>query len=769
MKERKANAPQELSRLLVEQALAYAIIFLDREGRIVNWNRGAAALFGYAPEEAVGKHIDLIFTPEDVRGGAAGRQLETAVRTGHVLEGRWQQRKDGSRFFGIGAVTALRDPAGEVIAFSKIVRDATGEKNAEEERAASERRLRAIVDGVRDYAIYMLDTEGRILTWSRGAQQLKQYTPEEVIGRNFEIFYPAEDVAAGKPRKQLRIAAEEGMYEDESTHVRKDGTPFSAHVVVSALRDERGELRGFVNLTHDVTEIRRARERLAFLAEASRVLSSSIDYEETLRRIARIAVPHVADSCAVELLTDGERALSGAAVEHVDPAKVALAIRERKTIFHEDVGVRSVIVTPLIAADRVLGTMTLVTTGERRLSEADISMAEDIAARAAIAVQNAQLYREAQDANRAKDDFLATVSHELRTPMTAILGWAKLLRTSQLDAATIDEATSAIERSAAAQAQLIDDILDVARIRVGKLRMRFEQTNLAAVVDNAISTVQFAAEAKHIRLRVERSRRMLPVRGDPQRLQQVVWNLLSNAIKFTPENGIVEVTIEESDGVARIIVRDTGMGISPEFLPHLFERFRQAESSQSRGHGGLGLGLSIAHYIVTAHGGTIRAESGKDGGATFVVELPRLQDAETRQPRAASGRQVEEARLLRGVSVLVVEDDDMALRLFCVALERAGAQCRAASSVDEALRLFDARVPDIIVSDIAMPEKTGYDLAHEIRERDTHVPIVAVTASGAGADRERALSNGFNAYLRKPVEPQVLVDTVRDRVEAARG
>ena len=791
-----------LYRLLAEEAVAYAIVFFDRDGVIQQWNPGAERLFGYTADEAVGREAELLFTPEDAAAGAARQELRTASERGQAEDRRWKVRKDGTRFFADGILFALHGSEGEILGFAKIIRDATEEKEIEEFRTESEAQLRLIVDSVHDYAIYMLDPEGTIQTWSRGAQRITGYTPAEVIGRNFAIFYPPEDVAAGKPQRQLRIAAEHGTYEDESVHVCKDGTRFWAGVVISAIRDGDGALRGFVNLTHDVSERKRSADRAAFLADASRVLAASIEFDETLRQIAKLAVPRVADWCIVDLFDEETGVLSRVVVEHADPAKVKLAaelrqkfpadvstprnlqvLNERKTVFYpemtddllagranggeylrivHELGLRSVIVTPLVAGDRVLGSFTLVTAGDRRLTSDDVTLAEDIAARAAVAVQNAQLYREAQEANRAKDEFLATVSHELRTPMTAILGWARLLRTER-DPALIAEAALAIERSAASQAQLIDDILDVARIRVGKLRMRFEETNLADVVGRAVEMVQLSAEAKNIRLRVQLGERVSAVRGDAQRLQQVVWNLLSNAVKFTPEGGEIDVRLEQRGGTARLTVHDTGPGIPSEFLPHLFERFRQAESSQRRGHQGLGLGLSIAHYIVEAHGGTIRAEAGGEGrGATFIVELPTFGE-ETRERTATPRRRAtDEMDSLRGVVVLVVEDDADTLQYLLRALERAGAEVRLARSADEALRIFADRPPDVVVSDIAMPGKTGYDLLREIRASGAgaDVPVIAVTASGIAGDRERALSAGFADYLRKPVAPHVLVTAV---------
>src|ERR1043166_2759174 len=266
---------ERLYRLLAEEAVAYAFVFFDPDGVIRQWNCGAERLFGYTAEEASGRRTELLFTPEDVREGASRHELRTAAETGQAEDRRWKARKDGSRFFADGIMFALHGADGEVVAFAKIIRDATEEKTIEDFRAASEAQLRLIVDSIHDYAIYMLDLDGTIQTWSRGAERIKGYSAAEVIGQNFALFYPPEDVAAGKPARQLRIAAENGTYEDESTHVRKDGSRFWASVAVSAIRDGGGALRGFVNLTHDVSERKRNEERVAFLAETSRALAAS--------------------------------------------------------------------------------------------------------------------------------------------------------------------------------------------------------------------------------------------------------------------------------------------------------------------------------------------------------------------------------------------------------------------------------------------------------------------------------------------------------------
>jgi signal transduction histidine kinase len=493
-------------------------------------------------------------------------------------------------------------------------------------------------------------------------------------------------------------------------------------------------------------------------------------------------------------------------VEHVDPAKVKLArelqqryppregelvastLQSRKPLLlpaidrellrsrsyddeHfrivEELGLRSAIVVPLAATDHVIGTLTLVTSESgRTFDEEDLRFADDLARRAALSIENARLYTEAQQANRAKDEFLATVSHELRTPLTAVLGWARVLRMGA-DPGTAREAVEAIERSAAAQAQLIEDILDISRIRVGKLRFRSEPVDLPPVVEAAVEMVRPAAEQKQLSLQVELERDLPAISGDPTRLQQIVWNLLTNAVKFTPPSGRITVTLRAKDALARLCVSDTGSGIPPEFLPHLFERFSQAETSTTRSAGGLGLGLSIVRHLVELHGGVIHAESAGEGkGATFVVEIPLAATEETAAAReAARGlRASDELPSFDGLHFLVVEDNPDTLNLIAHILERAGGTVRRATSVSEALgQLAEAR-PDAMLSDIAMPGRDGFELIRSVREADeangTHLPALAVTASGTAGDRERALSAGFDDYLRKPVEPRLLLRSV---------
>jgi signal transduction histidine kinase len=377
--------------------------------------------------------------------------------------------------------------------------------------------------------------------------------------------------------------------------------------------------------------------------------------------------------------------------------------------------------------------------------------------------------QEAEEANRMKDEFLATLSHELRTPLNAMLGWAQVLRMGKLDTAASARALETIERNARAQAQLIADLLDVSRIITGKLRLDFQPVELRRILDAALDSVRPAAEAKGIRLGVSLGPLASPVLGDADRLQQVVWNLLSNAIKFTPGDGAVEVRLRQNGGSAEVRVSDTGAGIRPDFLPYVFDRFRQAESTITRSHGGLGLGLSIVRHLVELHGGTVEVQSAGEGkGAAFSVLLP-VRSALVEAPALVEAKEAQASpwgrtELLRGLCVLVVEDEEDTRELLITALEQCGAQVIAVSSVADALEQLDERPPDVLVSDLAMPGEDGYALIRKVRarpaERGGRVPAAALTAYARAEDRVRSLAAGFQMHVPKPIDPADLVSMV---------
>jgi len=428
--------------------------------------------------------------------------------------------------------------------------------------------------------------------------------------------------------------------------------------------------------------------------------------------------------------------------------------------------IRGLLAAPLMDHDgRNLGLIRVSDKVEGEFTAADEAILVQLAQITSAVVENVRLYRAAQEANRLKDDFLATLSHELRTPLSAILGWARVLRSGQSDRETTDRALESIERNVRVQTKLIDDLLDISRITSGRLRLQVRPVELGPVILAAIETTRPAAEAKAIRLDTALDPRAGSISGDPERLQQIVWSLVSNAVTFTPTGGRVQVRLERRDPVVEIAVSDTGQGIAPEFLPHVFERFRQTDSSTARRQGGLGVGLAIARHLTELHGGAIRAESpGVGRGATFTVSFPvRVtgEEGPARVARRQSGKiRASTVGVLAGVTVLVVDDEEDARETLRVLLGQRGAEVRAVAGGAPAFDLLARWTPDVLVSDIGMPGEDGYSLIRRIRalapDRGGRVPAVALTAYVKPEDRMQALAAGFQTHVPKPVDPDEL-------------
>jgi signal transduction histidine kinase/ActR/RegA family two-component response regulator len=586
---------------------------------------------------------------------------------------------------------------------------------------------------------------------------------------------------------------------------------------------------GAARTVHDVTDRRRREEdrsersraetarlkaeemgrRASFLAEASRVLAASLDFEATLRSVARVAIPYLADYVLVDVL-ESRGCLRRLAAAHPDPVvEERLASRRlaaplgagalngviergeptliRDVSEHwlaargadaEHVGAgggtppRSVMLVPLRARGRTLGVVSFALANSvRRYTLADLTLAEDLAQRAALAADNARLYREAQDASRAKDEFLAVLSHELRTPLTPVLGWVRILKSGTLAPEATERALDTVERNTRLQAQLVEDLLDVSRIVAGKLSLDLRPVALAPIVDGVIENTAAAATVKSILVTRHLDADLPRLEADANRLQQVLANLLSNAVKFTPVGGRVDIGARRVGDTVCLTVTDTGDGLAPDVAPHIFDRFRQADSTITRPYGGLGLGLSIVRHIVERHGGTVEAASeGVGRGTTFTVTLPigsPRSDASSRPPQLPASPAKD---LLADLRVLVVDDDPDTRELVTVILQRAGADVAGAGSTDEALRHADERAPDVVVSDLAMPARDGYALLRALHSRGLarRLVTIALTAHARREDRERALGAGYDAYVTKPVEPAALAALVKELVERRR-
>jgi PAS domain S-box-containing protein len=645
-----AKEGEDRFRLLVEGVKDYAIFMLDPQGRVATWNSGARLIKGYEPSEIIGQHFSKFYPPESLAKDLPAHELRVAQAEGRYEDEGWRVKKDGSLFWANVVITAIYDARKHLVGFAKVTRDLTQRREHEESLRQSEERFRLLVEGVPEYAIFMLDVNGIVATWNSGAARIKGYRGEEIIGQHFRKFYPQDAIESGWPEHELRVAAAEGRFIDEGWRVRKDGSRFWAHVTLTALRDEAHRLRGFAKLTRDLTERKRT------------------------------------------------EALEASGVE-----------REA-----------------MLEAER----------GARML---------------------------AQRTARIKDEFLATLSHELRTPLNAILGWTQLLRIRVTpEPAEFQRGMEIIERNARAQVRLIDDLLDLSRIMSGRFRLDVQQVSLRDIVKGALDSIEPTAQTKGVRLESVLDPQSVTVSGDPGRLQQVFWNLLSNAIKFTPKGGKVQVLLQRVNSHIEFSVSDTGIGISADFLPHVFERFSQKDGSTHREYGGLGLGLAIAKQLVDLHGGSIQAKSmGEGQGATFVVTLPLImlgkENGESARihPTAADPSSSLPLPQLNGVRALIVDDEADALDLIRRILEEQGASVTTARSGEEALRMMETSAPDILISDIGMPGMDGYQFMRRMRAsepKNRRIPALALTAFARPDDRKRAILAGYQAHLAKPFD-----------------
>ena len=556
---------------------------------------------------------------------------------------------------------------------------------------------------------------------------------------------------------------------------------------------------------------------LEFLSEAGELLSSSLDSQSTLARLTRLVVPRLADYCVVHL--EGYSA-EEVPVAHVDLAKVELVraalrrsapggahihrqvARTGKALLLESVPdeflaataetpeqlalmrqVRpcSLMILPLRVQTSMFGSITFARSDSgQHYRPSDLLLAEDLTRRAAAAIDNARLYElsrseraRAEAATRTKDEFVAMLSHELRTPLNVIMGWVRLLRSGTLSEATREHALEVVERNANAQSKLVADLLDISRVITGKIRIEPSQVDLGNLINLVLEDARFALEAKRLELDVDLAKDASVMRGDAERLRQVIWNLLLNAIKFTPKGGKIWVSLRRVESDFEFVVRDNGMGISAEVMPYIFDSFRQHDSKTTRAHGGLGLGLSIAKHLTDLHGGSIEARSeGANRGATFTVRLPvsPLISATVGVSKvAATNRQPSElARpaVLAGLSVLVVDDEEDARDLLRIVLESCDVRVHDAATVSEALDVIKRERIDLLVSDIGMPEEDGYSLIRKLRalpaKEQASIPAIALTAFSGNEDRTRALLEGFNVHMAKPVEPGELLLALAD-------
>ena len=626
---------------------------------------------------------------------------------------------------------------------------------------------KAIENDVKDYAIFLTDTDSKIINWNRGAERILGYQEDEVLGESAFILFTPEDRALKAPEHEIETALATGRAEDERWHIRQDKSRFWASGILTPVRDESGALLGFIKVMRDMTERRRLEE------ERDRFFTLSMDMlcivhldgyflrtNPAFGKVLGYSEEELRNRSVFNMLHPDDRESATSEYEKLRAGEPTRSLENRFRC--KDGEYRWVAWSYYPVPEESIGYgVGRDVSDVRRMTEALKSHAADL-----------------EQANKVKDEFLAILSHELRTPLTSILGWSRLLRSGKLEKLEHERAIEIVARNAEAQLKLIEDLLDVSRIISGKLRIEFLPVQLSAIVREGVDEMRPSAEAKGIVIAADIDATAGPILGDSTRLKQILTNLLSNAIKFTNEGGRIDITLERLDGHARLRVRDNGVGIDPAVLPHIFERFKQADSSNIRTHSGLGLGLAIVHHLVREHSGSVKAESNGQGkGATFIVDFPLAPSeaaiekagrvdlfSAAAQKRWKDPKHAPEGPDLEGITVLLVEDDADTRELVTTMLREFGARVVAVNSAKDALASIQREVPSVVVSDIGMSVENGYDLIRQVRalapEKGGSIPAVALTAYAGPTDRRRALLAGFHVHLAKPVEPDELLAVI---------
>ena len=751
----------DIFRSLVDAVEDYSICMLDRMGHVATWNSGAQRIYGYTADEIIGQHCGAFYGTEDVRAMRCDEDLKRTDRAGKFTDEGWRARKNGSRFWASVVITAIRGAANEVLGYAHVTRDLSERKLAAARAHVEEERFRLLVGSVRDYAIFMLDPQGNVATWNAGAERIKGYRADEIIGRHFSSFYPVEDARAGKCERLLNLALTEGRVEDEGWRVRKDGTKFWADVVITALRDADGTLVGFGKVTRDLTERRLAEQhRLAAEERFRKLIDSVRDYAifilDPLGNIAtwNTGAQRIKGYRAEEII--GSHFSRFYPEEDVRKGKceMELEVAARDGRFEdEDWRIRkdgsrfwaNVVISAIRDEDGRLVGFSKVTRDltERKRAE------EERAARLA-----------AEEANRTKDQFLAMLGHELRNPLAPIVSALQLVKLRGDNRTTRE--FEIIERQTRQMMKLVDDLLDVSRIAQGKFELARTAVDIRRILAKAVDAAAPMFEAKGQHFEVKAPQRPLTVHGDETRLVQVFTNLLNNASKYTDRGGHVVLVVRREQERLAVEVRDDGAGINAELLPRIFELFVQGHQDLARVEGGLGLGLTLVRHLVELHGGEVEARSAGPGrGSRFIVRLPydhvgAVSDAD------------EELSVVHETSpekkrILIVDDNVDARDLLAELLKSMGQDVMTAGDAMEALDLLDDYRPQVAILDIGLPGMSGHELAERIRQTTVgrDMKLIAVTGYGQASDHAQSVRSGFDLHLVKPVDAKKLIDVIR--------
>jgi PAS domain S-box-containing protein len=762
------EAHQRLSSYVENTPLA--VIEWDQDYRVSRWLPSAEILFGWKAEEVIGKTVDewkFVF-PEDLEAvyEVGKRQREGLDR--HDVSRNRNYTKQGKVIHSEWYNSVLYDDSGRLISVLSLVLDVTARKRIEQAMRESEEQYRLLFQS-NPHAMWVYDLETlRFLAVNDAALAQYGYSREEFLSMTLAQIRPPEDV-----QKLLDHLARGSRGFDQARewrHQKKGGAIITVEITAHQL-DFSGR-RAELVMAVDISERKLAEkalveseDRYRDLVDNSHELMCTHDLDGRILSVNPWAARvlgykqemliglHIRDGLAPEYRDQFDDYL-----REIQEKKVARGIMKVRTAGGETR------FWEYYNTLRTEGVQSPIVRG----------MAHDVTERRQALKREKEARLEAETANRLKDEFLSTLSHELRTPLTAIIGWSKLLIDGDVDRDKQPQALATIARNAKSQAQLIDDLLEVSRIITGKLRLEFNTCELRPVIEAVVESFRPTAEAKAVRLDLWLEPDVALIYGDADRLRQVIWNLLSNAVKFTPRNGSIQVKLQRTESHVVIAVSDSGEGIKPDFLPHIFERFSQADGSTTREHGGLGLGLAIVRHLVELHGGTVRAESqGKGLGSTFIVSLPLMEvsDSQVQRPKfqsddllVADAKLIAHQPSLDGLRLLIVDDELDFRELVTVMLGQYGAVVKAAASAAEALVYVENWKPDVLVADIGMPGEDGYGLIRKVRalssERGGSTPALALTAYSRAEDRLHALSTGYQIHLAKPITGQELATAI---------
>ena len=799
------RSSEERFRLLVDGTKDYGIFMIDPTGRVASWNSGAERIKQYQASEIVGQHISRFYPPEDVESGKPRKELQVAVAEGKFEEEAWRVRKDGSRFWASVVITALRDESGQLRGFGKVTRDVTERRRAEEHarrllqeeavrKAAEEyaqvierqrEQLRVTLTSIGD-AVITTDAEGRVTLLNPVAQTLTGWKEEATGCPLEEVFHIINELTCQPADNPVNRVMHEGTVVGLANHtalVAKDGAVRPIEDSAAPIRDEHGQIFGVVLVFRDATERRTAEAAIRHSETALRAKQAELDLVISrtpllLTRCSRDRSYLFANRAYAEFIGHPAEEIVGRPIVEVmgESAfatimpQVERVLRGEPVEFETEVDYASVgrrFMRALYTPDRdehgdVIGWIATITdiTERKQLEREREERAAELAVALGHRTEEARRAEKAEgllrEADRRKDEFMATLAHELRNPLAPLRNALELLRLANDDKTLIDQARGIMARQLDQMVRLIDDLLDMSRISQGKVQVRKEPVELAAVLQSAVETVRPLLEAQSHGFSVTLPPQTIHLNADPARLTQVIANLLNNAAKFTEKGGHIWVTAERQGNEAVVSVRDTGIGIDAEHLPHLFEMFSQAAPALERSQGGLGIGLSLVRGLVELHGGHVEAHSGGLGkGSEFIVRLPVMDvPPERKLQEPATDLAVADVRKWR---LLVVDDNRDAADSLAMMLRMMGHETRTAYDGAEAIEAAAAFRPEVVLLDIGLPRMNGYDVAHRMRLRwGDGLALVALTGWGQEEDKRRALEAGFDHHLTKPVEATAL-------------